>query len=297
MHFDMFISSVAILVILCILRVNRNSEIAHSADRNTLVKLRKTRGVPLVKPIATPEPSCPSDNISFKLRKPKISAEFLSFELQHETQKNNATRLIESVVQLRRTNSMVLSLTRSMTDTKALFDAVRGDPELVAKIINSVNSPLFGLRKPIKTINHAVLFLGVNQVKNIALQFVMAHTLKFAHNDQKRAYQRIGEASLVASSFAFLFAKEMNLDDGAELSTLCLLSYLGDIALVSVEPKIAKYYVDKSCSFKRTQTIQRRLQTNSAQMSQALALKWGLPDDICQYLSDSLAPMNNTNPP
>lgn len=294
MPLDVIISSVAFLVILGMLRLNRNSEIAHSADRNTLIKLRKTRGVSLDEKAVVLEPRIPTKPDTVKIDKPVISHEFLNFELKPGAEKDHANALIESVNQLHRPNSMVLSLTRTMTDPKALFDAVRGDPELVAKIINSVNSPLFGLRKPIKTINHAVIFLGVNQVKNIALQFVMAHTLKFAHVEQKKAYKHIGEASFVASSLAFLFAKEMNLDNSAELSTLCLLSYLGDIALVSVEPKMAKYYTNKSCSFKRTQTIQRRLHTNSAQMSEVLAVKWGLPDDICQYLANNLAPINDS---
>lgn len=294
MPLDVIIFSVAFLVILGMLRLNRNSEIAHSTDRNTLIKLRKTRGVSLDEKTVSLAPKLSAAPVPTKTPKPVISREFLNFELKNTNEKNHANALIESVNQLHRPTSMVLSLTRTMTDPKALFDAVRGDPELVAKIINSVNSPLFGLRKPIKTINRAVIFLGVNQVKNIALQFVMAHTLKFAHTEQEKAYKLIGEASFVASSLAFVFAKEMSLDDSAELSTLCLLSYLGDIALVSVEPKMAKYYTNKSCSFKRTQTIQRRLHTNSSQMSEVLALKWGLPDDICQYMANNLAPMNDS---
>jgi len=64
----------------------------------------------------------------------------------------------------------LLSLTSSLEyDPKDLVQVIRYDPVLTLKILKLVNSAYFGLSKPIATIHHAVVFLGVNTIKNLAL--------------------------------------------------------------------------------------------------------------------------------
>jgi len=87
-------------------------------------------------------------------------------------------------------NASVLlpNLSKSITNPQELIQIVKSDPELVAKVLNLANSPFFGLRKIITDVNHAVIYLGVTQVKNIATQFAIAQSFEFASDEQKKAY-------------------------------------------------------------------------------------------------------------
>lgn len=64
----------------------------------------------------------------------------------------------------------ILVLTRDINSTpKELVDVIDKDPVLTVKILKVVNSAYFGLPKQITSTAHAVVFLGFNTIKNIAL--------------------------------------------------------------------------------------------------------------------------------
>lgn len=64
----------------------------------------------------------------------------------------------------------VLTMTRDMQCApKDLVHVIESDPVMVAKVLRVVNSAQFGLQKKIQSIAQAVVFLGINTIKNIAL--------------------------------------------------------------------------------------------------------------------------------
>ncbi len=69
--------------------------------------------------------------------------------------------------------SVVAKLTRLIADPKTtandINDALSSDTGLVTKILKLVNSPYYGFSRRITTITNAVVILGYNQVRNLAL--------------------------------------------------------------------------------------------------------------------------------
>jgi HD-like signal output (HDOD) protein len=64
----------------------------------------------------------------------------------------------------------VMELTSDInSDPKILVEVIQHDPILLMKILRLVNSPYFGLAQKITSINHAVVYIGINTVKNLAL--------------------------------------------------------------------------------------------------------------------------------
>ena len=64
----------------------------------------------------------------------------------------------------------ILDLTRDVDCTpKDLVQVIDKDPVLTVKILKVVNSAYYSLPKQITSINHAVVFLGFNTIKNLAL--------------------------------------------------------------------------------------------------------------------------------
>lgn len=224
---------------------------------------------------------------------PDPSDDFIKFVLLEDIVDEKQRQLFNSATSLKKPHPLLMSLTRNINDPKELLSIIKNDPELVVKVIKVANSSLFGLRKSITTINHAIVYLGVLQAKHIAMQFALESSSDFVNDEQKRAYHKIWNASFLASSIGLLIAKDLKLDNSAELSTRCLLDYLGDLSLLSTKPKVAKYYLNHSTHFNRVKSIQKELGTNPAIMGKTFAKNAQLPDQIINSIGASILPMVN----
>lgn len=64
----------------------------------------------------------------------------------------------------------ILELTRDVNCTpKDLVQVIDKDPVVTVKILKVVNSAYYSLPKQITSISHAVVYLGFNTIKNLAL--------------------------------------------------------------------------------------------------------------------------------
>jgi len=78
----------------------------------------------------------------------------------------------------------VLELTQQ-SDAKVgeIADAISKDPALASKILKTVNSSYYGLSQSVSTIQHAMLMLGMNSVKTLALGFSLLHGMKLGDGE------------------------------------------------------------------------------------------------------------------
>lgn len=284
---DIVINSIAIaglLLVLYLYRISKKSTIATKDPKKKRTINTATFG-------GIQEDSEPS----LKLRNPKDvpepSDEFKNFELLDDMINDKQRKIIDNASSLKKPHPLLMSLTRDINDPKELMDIIKNDPELVVKVIKVANSSLFALRKSITTINHAIVYLGVLQAKNIAMQFALEHSAEFISQEQKRAYHRIWKASFLASSIGLLIAKDLKMDNSAELSTRCLLDYLGDISLLTAKPEIATFYLNNTSFFERVLNIQNILGTNASIMGKAFAKNAQLPEEIVESLGANTLPL------
>jgi hypothetical protein len=285
---DIIINSISITGLILVLLLYRMSKKSTIATKNPNFKSTSKNGTFSGIGEAADEPS-------LILRNPKDvpdpSEDFVDFVLLENIVDEKQRQLFDSATSFKKPHPLLMSLTRSINDPQELLNIIKNDPELVVKVIKVANSSLFSLRKSITTINHSIVYLGVLQAKNIAMQFALERSSEFVNDEQKQAYHKIWKASFLASSIGLLIAKDMKLDNSAELSTRCLLDYLGDLSLLSANPKIAKYYLNHSTHFNRVKCIQKELGTNSAAMGKAFAKNAQLPEQIIESIGASMLPM------
>jgi len=226
----------------------------------------------------------------------EISPEFLAFKvLTSEKLTSQQLQIISEISQsFKKPHPLLIPLTQRTFEPNELFELIKTDAEITAKILNAVNSPLFALKQPITNINHAIIYMGVGKVKSIALQCSMQQGMKFTDNKQNEAYHKLWKASYLASAFCFFFAKEIGEKDPAELATRCLLTYLGDLALLSYKPKLATFYLDDFTLFERTKIFQESLGINTAIIGKHLAQQWQLPFSIESGIEHSILPLTDT---
>lgn len=262
---------------------------------NSLLKHRRKRVVNHVAPKKLPDVS--TAHAHEKKLKVEVAyvmpPRFFKFKLITSINSKHKYNKISSVTNMRKPHPLLSKLISNISDAKTLYETVKTDPELVAKIINVSNSPLFALSKPITNVHHAIVFLGIVQVKNIATHFALQKSLDFSDKQQQQAYQQIWATSFLASSIMLIIATAMEFDNAAELSTRCQLSYLGDISTLFSAPKTADIYVNNQSYFERMEFIQTLTKANTAILGGILAKRWNLPSEISVALHNSSLPFTN----
>jgi HD-like signal output (HDOD) protein len=208
-----------------------------------------------------------------------------------EDNKERIAQILKVTQSVPRPHPMVRSLMADLDDTEKLFEIVRSDPEIAAKILQTVNSAGFYLTQKITRLNQAIMYMGANMVKNIALQCVINTKASSNNKVLAQAFERIWANAFLASSLAFVFAKNMHLPNAAELATQTLLGYIGNLAIISHSPELANCFVDNSSLFERVTLEQQILGANSALIGSQLALEWQLPQEIITGISNSLMPL------
>jgi diguanylate cyclase (GGDEF)-like protein len=116
---------------------------------------------------------------------------------------------------------------------KQIANTIRHDPALASKLLKTVNSSFYGQTQTVSTISHALVVLGLNSVRTLALGFSLVANLKgcgTAGFDHVYFWKR----SLYSATAARQVCAEINLPHQEEAFLGGLLQDLGMLALNQV---------------------------------------------------------------
>ena len=157
---------------------------------------------------------------------------------------------------------------------------IEADPALTAKVLRLANSPLYGLPSEVDSIERALVVLGADAVKNIALSFVLTKDLRRSPGrgfDLDLFWRRSVTAAVAAKVLASLFRLR---DDGIFISAL--LQDLGIIVMYSAKREdYLRVMEEKRLSGVGLHAIEKLIFGFDHQELGHMILKsWGLPEDI-----------------
>lgn len=170
---------------------------------------------------------------------------------------------------------------------KEVVRVIDRDPILTMHLLKLVNSEYFGLAKKITSIKEAVVFLGINTIKNLALGIVPLELL--AISETPYALTDILRHSLAVAIIARKLAR--NLGFSQAQATDCyvagLLHDFGKLALFKLLPD------DYGPLLKREATLampftdleKKTVSTTHTAVGELLGRKWGLPELIIQSMA------------
>ncbi|QDU33102.1 putative diguanylate cyclase YdaM [Poriferisphaera corsica] len=163
-------------------------------------------------------------------------------------------------------------------DIAQIADTIQNDPALSSKILKTVNSSFYGQAYTVSTISHALVVLGLNSVKTLALGFSLVSNLQNSGGDGFDHIQ-YWKRSIYAASAAKEFAKQQRLVQQEEAFLGALLQDLGVLALNQV---LGDQYTDllnqtDGCHRKLIELETSQLKMNHAQVGAELANAWKLP--------------------
>jgi HD-like signal output (HDOD) protein len=117
-----------------------------------------------------------------------------------------------------------------------LFRIITGDPMLTAKILRVANSPYYGMPQKLNSINHAIMIIGLANLKGIIYSEGILNVLNeksFHHDPTMQAlWQHANYTAICASCMGYLFR---GLNQGT-LFTLGILHDIGKFIMMKLPP-------------------------------------------------------------
>jgi HD-like signal output (HDOD) protein len=163
-----------------------------------------------------------------------------------------------------------------------LSELVMGEPLITAKILSTVNAPFYGLHKPVTGIGQAVTFLGMNTVRNICLQYMLAEAFKPRLATSQKAFDGIWRASAIASELSVRLGKALNLPDQGGLSTQVVLGFVGHLSAASLMPPSALNDWLALGRLERAKREQEVMNLSAGEVGGLLMATWGLPEALVE---------------
>ncbi|MBI5578957.1 MAG: HDOD domain-containing protein [Deltaproteobacteria bacterium] len=167
---------------------------------------------------------------------------------------------------------------RDTPNIREISEIISADAPLSAKVLKMVNSPFYGLSNKIISVHQAMVYLGLNTVKNLALSFSLIKT--FEHkNKSSFDYVQFSKDSLVGAIAAKLIAEKTNQKHGENAFFLGLLQNIGMPIMAGSMPNQYEEVImkTKSCRESFHEVESKLLGLNHMEVGEYVTHAWGLP--------------------
>ena len=184
----------------------------------------------------------------------------------------------------------ILELTRDVDcSPKDLVQVIDKDPVVTVKVLRVVNSAYYSLPKQITSINHAVVYLGFNTIKNLALSIAAIGMLP-ADNAAGFDAQQYLIHSLSTAGIAKQLALQVDGADPMDCFIAGLLHDFGKVVFAQFMPQEFRKALEASQWSETSLHLALRdvIGTDHAVVGAMLVEKWRFPSDLvetirCQY--------------
>ena len=186
----------------------------------------------------------------------------------------------------------VLELTRDVNGTpKALVEVIDKDPVLTVKILKVVNSAYYSLPKQITSVGHAVVYLGFNTIKNLALSIAAIGMLPKT-NEAGFDGQQYLLHSLVTAGIAKQLALRLPGADPMDCFIAGLLHDFGKVVLVQFMPKEFRLALETSLWHETSLHLALReiMGVDHAVVGAMLVEKWRFSPHLVETIANQFGP-------
>lgn len=193
-------------------------------------------------------------------------------------------RVIKDIRSLPTLPGVIKKLTSISEDNKATVEemarVVSADHTLSAKVLKLVNSPFYGFPGRISTVSHALVLLGVNVIKSLALCSSIFELME-------KSVVGLWEHSLGAGMAAQIISKKLGLPDAEEISTAALLHDIGKV-IIKINLHEECKNIEMMIAEKEIPMIEAEreiLETDHADIGEWLGQNWFLPEKLIEPIA------------
>jgi HD-like signal output (HDOD) protein len=179
-------------------------------------------------------------------------------------------------------------------DMSAIAKNVEQEPTISLKILRLVNSAHYGLSRKVSSINEALTFLGMDELKTLVVASGIVSSMpKLDGLD----IEKFWETTFLKASYAKALASDVGVD-GNIAFTAAIISNIGTLLIhlgdASAGQEIAQRL--KSGVTMRYEYEARRLGFTSADVSAELSRRWKFSDELIEAIASSSDPLNVQQP-
>jgi putative nucleotidyltransferase with HDIG domain len=176
----------------------------------------------------------------------------------------------------------ILELTRDVNcSPKDLVQVIDKDPVVTVKVLKVVNSAYYSLPKQITSINHAVVYMGFNTIKNLALSIAAIGMLPASNDAGFDGHQYLLH-SLATASIAKQLAVRVDDADPMDCFIAGLLHDFGKVVFAQFMPKEFRAALEDSQRSGKSlhQSLQQVIGVDHAVVGAMLVERWRFPPSL-----------------
>ena len=126
---------------------------------------------------------------------------------------------------------------RDETDMIELSNTISYDPAIATKVLRLINSPVYGMCREIVSMREAVLYLGFNAVRSVALSFSFIRTFRGGDGPSMEGLDDLWRTSLAGALAARRLGQEVGGWDGEEAFLAGLIADCGVLLMYKEVPE------------------------------------------------------------
>lgn len=193
-------------------------------------------------------------------------------------------RLVDALRRIPRPPSALRQLTSpaflEQASSAQLSELIMAEAHAAAKVLATVNAPFYGLRQPVHSVGQAVTFLGLNTVRGLCLQTLMAAPFDPGTAELRRQFDAIARASALASELCVRLSAKLGLPAQGALVTQVVLSFLGPMASAALMSRANGRWNLADDLLARSEAEQAQLGLRASALGGLLLQLWDLPAAI-----------------
>ncbi|MEO5358578.1 MAG: HDOD domain-containing protein [Nitrospirae bacterium YQR-1] len=194
---------------------------------------------------------------------------------------------IEKIPALSPTIAKIVSLTNNDSSSAAdLVQVVKLDPTLTTKVLNLINSAYFGIAQKVTSINRAIILLGMNTIKNLALSAEVLSSFNPSHGASFNV-DKFWEHSLATAVACKLLSKSV-VSDPTKQEEFFIAGLIHDIGKIFLIKHFSRDYfpiVKKTTEYGKLIVKEKKFfSMDHSEIGALIAEKWALSPDLVKAI-------------
>ncbi len=172
-------------------------------------------------------------------------------------------------------------LTKPSPDKKKIISLINDDIALSGKVLQIINSPAYGLRNKVKSVEHATNLLGLPKLKSQ----VITGALRYALERSLPGFEAISEFSHFVGVVAQMLAKDIEQVSEEDAYICGLFHEAGTMMMLQLYSDYKDVYKNnRQFPGKFIQLEKQQYQVSHDVIGFMLAYRWKLASDVCNCI-------------
>ena len=185
------------------------------------------------------------------------------------------------------TNRIIATVEDPKSSAAALHKIISHDPALVTRILKVVNSSFYGLPGQVSSVDRAIVMLGLNAVKNIAVAASLGQLFRGAKLGGGYSAKDLWKHCVAVGVTAREIARQLKMQIAEEAFLAGLIHDIGLLVALQVFPEKLRQVCDQAAAdptARFTDIEQQVMGVDHQQLGMVLAQKWQFPRP-CQLVA------------